>query len=93
MHWVLLEHKITKKELLSDLKEVLKDDDFFFLDEPKSKGIPVQFLENDSYLKRHIELFIHEEDQGFRYADKLAEYLSNKYDCDTMREVHTKIAL
>lgn len=93
MHWVYLEYKITKEELLTDLKEVFKKDDFFFLDEPKSDGIPVQLHENGSYLEKHIELAIQEEDEGFLYADTLAEYLSKKYKCDTVRELHTKIAL
>ena len=93
MHWILLEYKITRQELLSDLKEVFTKDEFFFLDEPNPKGIPVELYRNKSFLKSQIELFIQEENKGFEYADKLAEFLSKKYDCDTVRELHKNIAL
>ncbi|WP_107039755.1 hypothetical protein [Brumimicrobium mesophilum] len=92
MHWIFLEYNITKQELLLDLKEVFKNEEFSFLDEPNSEGIPIELYGNQSFLKSHIELFIDEENKGFNYADKLAEFLSNKYDCDSVRELHSKIA-
>lgn len=93
MHWVFLEHDITKRELLIDLKNTFQDDTFSFITDKESIGIPVQLITNKSYLKKHIELTIHDEEKGFRYLDILAEYLSEKYNCDTVRELPTQIAI
>jgi hypothetical protein len=92
VHWILVENKITKDELRSDLLELFKDDKFFFHDDIESDGIPVELYENNSLFKSQIELFIQNESLGFRYADKLAEYLSVKYECDTVRELHSEVA-
>jgi len=93
MHWVLLEYEITKEELLIDLKYLFEDDFFYFLDEDKGGDIAIQFFSNKSYLKKHIQLFIHNEMEGFKYLDLLAEHLSKKYNCDAVRELSTQTAI
>lgn len=100
MHEIFLEHEITKEELLIDLKDLFKNTDFFisieddsFLADEKSVGIPVTIFENESYLRKQIGLCINNENDGFKYADRLAKYLSEKYNCDSVRELSTGMAI
>ena len=93
MHWIYLEYKITQEELAANLKECFPKNDFFYLEESMPNGIGFLLFDNGSYLSSQIQLNIHQEDRGFWYADKFAEHLSAKYKCDTVRELHIKVAL
>lgn len=92
MHWVFLSYDITLKELQGDLKKLFPSILFSFNKEEQSEGILIELSSNASYLKKRIDLNFYQEETGFKNADILAEFLSQKYECDTVRELHQNIA-
>lgn len=93
MHQIFVEYELSEEELRNDLKEVFGKEKFFFSTDRDRSGTLVQLFDNDSYLKRQIELNFLDEEEGFQSADLLAIHLTKKYKCDVVRELSATLAI